>query len=905
MLVTAIAVAVRFLLDPVLADGLPFLTLFPAIAVASWYGGYGPALLASGTGYLAVRYLFIPPRGTLGYYDTAELVGLFGYLGASLIIVIFGEAMHRARRRAEANAREATQQRERLRTTLASIGDGVITTDVRGQVTMLNSMAQRLTGWPPEEAQGKALGEVFRIINEQTGEAAASPVDRVLREGVIVGLGNHTILVARDGSRLPIDDSAAPIRDSEGNITGVVLVFRDVTERRAAERALRDSEARKAAFLENALDAIITMDFEGKVLEFNPAAERIFGYSRGEAVGREMASLIIPPALRERHRRGLARYLATGEGPILDARIEMPGLRKDGTEFPVELTVTRILTPGLPIFTAHLRDITDRARRERRRSARLAVTQLLTRVDTLEEAAPGVLEGIGTNLGWEVGALWLVDPEQQILRCHTFWPAEGVSVPRFERITRERTFPPGVGLPGRIWTSRRPAWIPDVTRDGNFPRAPFAARDGLHGAFGFPIEHGGEVLGVMEFFSHEIREPDPDLLEMVATLGSQMGQLLERRRLDRRVTAQLREADRKKDEFLAILSHELRNPLAPLRHALELLRHNPQEADANRANLGVMERQLSQLVRLVDDLLDLSRITSGQMELRKEPVELAQVVRNAVETSRPLIQQAHHELSVSLPAQPVWLEGDPVRLAQVVANLLNNAARYTEPGGRISVRAVVQDSEAVVTVEDTGIGIPREKLPQIFDMFAQVGQPLERTRGGLGIGLTLVKRLVEMHGGRVEVASEGEHRGTRFTVRVPAPLSAREPVAAAEPARPGSPGHSRRILVVDDNRDSAMTLGALLAHQGHEVRTEFDGEAALAAAEAFRPEIVLLDIGLPKLNGYEICQRIRERPWSEDVTLIALTGWGQEADKARARVAGFHHHLVKPVDPGELEKLIE
>jgi len=903
--VAAAAVGARALLDPFLGDGVPFVTLFPAIAVATWYGGLGPGLMTTALSYGAVRYLFIPPRGSLGYEDAVTLAGLLGYLGGSIIIVLFGEAMHRARRRAEVSATEAARERERLRTTLTSIGDAVIATDERGSVTMLNSVAQRLTAWTAEEAEGRPLTDVFRIVDEQTGEAAASPLDRVLREGVTVGLGNHTALVAKDDSRVPIEDSAAPIRDGEGNLIGMVLVFRDVTERRATERALRESEARKAAFFESALDAVITMDSQGRVIEFNPAAERIFGYREAEAVGREMAEMIIPPALRERHRAGLARYLATGEGPILDARIEVPGLRSDGAEIPVELTVTRIPAPGPPVFTAHLRDITERTRRDRERSARLAVTQLLTRVDTLEEAAPTVLDAIGSHLGWEVGALWLVDPEQQLLRCQVFSSRAGVSLPSFEKITRERTFAPGVGLPGRIWSSHRPAWIPDVTRDANFPRASHAARDGLHSAFGFPIEHGGEVLGIMEFFSHEIREPDPDLLEMVATLGSLMGQLLERRRIERRVNEQLRESDRKKDEFLAILSHELRNPLAPLLHALELLRQAPRDTTHTEASLAVMERQLSQLVRLVDDLLDLSRITRGRLELRKELVELGAVVRNAVETSRPLIQKARHELTISLPDQPVWVHGDAVRLAQVLANLLNNAAKYSEPDGRIAVRAAREGGEAVITVEDTGMGIPFDKLPHIFDTFAKMGEPPERARGGLGVGLTLVKRLVEMHDGRVEAASDGPGRGSRSTVRLPAAAPADASVTVKEMPGRAAPRRSRRILVVDDNRDSASTLAAILDHQGHEVRTEFDGMGALATAETFGPDVILLDIGLPKLDGYEVCRRILRQPWSNDVTVIALTGWGQEADRARARAAGFHHHLVKPVDLKKLDELID
>jgi PAS domain S-box-containing protein len=364
--------------------------------------------------------------------------------------------------------------------------------------------------------------------------------------------------------------------------------------------------------------------------------------------------------------------------------------------------------------------------------------------------------------------------------------------------------------------------------------------------------------------------------------------------------AQLKEADRRKDEFLATLAHELRNPLAPLRNMLEVMRRGG-NGDLIEQVRPTLERQLGQLVRLVDDLMDVSRIARGKLELRKERVELASVIHQSAEVSRPLAESAGHELIVSLPREPIYLYADPARLAQVFGNLLTNACKYTEPGGRIWVAAARQGGDVVVSVKDTGVGIPPDKLGSVFEMFNQIDRSLERSQGGLGIGLTLVKRLVEMHGGSVEAHSKGTGRGSEFVVRLPVLLEeARPETPTAEPA----PAAARRILVVDDNRDAATSLALLLQLTGNEAQIAFDGLEAVEATAAFRPDVILLDIGLPKLNGYDACRRIREQPWGRGVMLVALTGWGQEEDRRQSKEAGFDHHMVKPVDLAALTALL-
>ncbi len=367
----------------------------------------------------------------------------------------------------------------------------------------------------------------------------------------------------------------------------------------------------------------------------------------------------------------------------------------------------------------------------------------------------------------------------------------------------------------------------------------------------------------------------------------------------------LRDADRSKNEFLATLAHELRNPLAPIRNAVAILHLQVPPAPEMQWALSVIERQMQQMTRLIDDLLDIARITCNRMELRTERIDLNEVLRSAVETSRPLIEACGQNLAIAMPSEPVALYGDSTRLAQVFSNLLNNAAKYSERGGQIWLHAERQGSDLVVSVRDTGIGIPAEMLPRIFEMFSQVDHSRDRSRGGLGIGLMLVKRLVEMHGGTITVASEGPGMGSEFIIRLPAALDHPVKPQRASPDCNLAPNPSSlRILIVDDNHDSAASLGILLRLTGNDVRTAHDGLEAVEVAASFHPEVALLDIGMPRMNGYDAARAIRKQPGGAQIVLIAVTGWGQEADRHRSLEAGFDHHLVKPVDPAALIQLL-
>ena len=367
----------------------------------------------------------------------------------------------------------------------------------------------------------------------------------------------------------------------------------------------------------------------------------------------------------------------------------------------------------------------------------------------------------------------------------------------------------------------------------------------------------------------------------------------------------VRTADRSKTEFLAILAHELRNPLAPIRNAVQILNREGALAAESQWALSAIERQVRQMARLIDDLVDVARITSNRLELRKEHGDLAAVLRAAIETSGTLLKAGGQKFTVVLPDAPIKLDADPVRLAQAVSNLLNNAAKYTERGGHIWLIAERDGEDAVVTVRDTGVGIPAAVLPHVFEMFTQGEQTRAPTLGGLGIGLTLVKRLVELHGGAVNADSAGQNMGSTFVIRLPAVVDG-APGVLGEPN--GSGGASSlpplRMLIVDDNRDAADSLAMLLRTAGNDIRTAYDGIEALQVASEFRPEVVLLDIGLPKLDGHEVAQRLRHEAWGRRVCLIAVTGWSDEADRARSRAAGFDHHLVKPLDTAHLAQLL-
>ncbi|HVF35422.1 MAG TPA: PAS domain S-box protein, partial [Candidatus Saccharimonadia bacterium] len=1116
----------------------------------------------------------------------------------------------------------------------------------------------------------------------------------------------HAVLSVAGEAERPIEIETI-VPEPGGDATMTIHILRAVGD---AERRAREAQSRTRAILDTVLDCVITIDHRGRVLEFNPAAERTFGFRRVEIIGQELASFIIPEELRERHRVGLARYLASGTGPVIGRRVELPALHADGTRLEVELAITRIALPGPPVFTAYLRDISLRARQDRHRNLRLSATHVLAQSKSAAAAVSGVLRAVCTALDWEIGYFWSVDRARDRLICRDGWSLPGSSPPTFERETHALVLARNEGLPGRCWASGESAWLLDLAHAPNFPRAAAAAADGLRAGFACPVA-SDSIIGVMEFFSHRLREPEPDLLETMTTVAGQLGQFIERaqaedalrasearfrglmeqapfsvqifapdgrtlqvnraweqlfgvrfeqiadynvledaqlvekgimpyvrrgfageatripaieydpnvtipgvsghedpkrwlgamiyplrdeagevreivlvhediserrraetalehasarleaaleagaiatwtwdvptnrlyadeslarlfgldadaadgglldrylaaihpedrdrvvgalerslasgadyaaeyriaapahperwviargrpeagadgralrmigvlvditerkhleqelgRRIEqlaeagrhkerllaslgeseekfrmladtipqlawmaqpdghifwynrrwhaytgstpeemqgwgwtsvhdpvvlpdvierwkrsidtgapfemvfplrgadgtfrpfltrveplrdrrgrliywfgtntdigeiKRMEDALRDADRRKDEFLATLAHELRNPLAPIRNALEILRLSGDSPKSVQHVRELMERQVHHLVRLVDDLLDVSRVMRGKIELRRERIGLASVVERAVETARPLLDAQSHALEVALPPEPLELDADPIRLSQVFANLLSNAAKYTDREGHVSLTAVGEGADIVVRVRDDGIGIAPEMLPQLFDLLVQADHAAMRSQGGLGIGLTLVKNLVEMHGGEVSAHSAGLGRGAEFVVRLPLARTIADSAGAnANDRGKRAASQPHRILVVDDNRDAAESLAELLRLQGSDVRVAHDGATAIDAAAEFAPDLVLLDLGMPGMDGYDVARTIRSDPRTAGAYIAALTGWGQPEDRRRTAEAGFDVHLVKPLEPESLDRVL-
>jgi two-component system cell cycle sensor histidine kinase/response regulator CckA len=530
-------------------------------------------------------------------------------------------------------------------------------------------------------------------------------------------------------------------------------------------------EAFNRAILDTALDCIITIDSSGCVREFNLAAERVFGFTREEAVGQELAELIVPPALRAKHRQGLAHYLKTGEGPVLGRRIEINAIRSDGSEILVELAITPFEIDGSPFFTAYLRDITERVRNERRRSAQYNVASLLAGSWSLAAAGAQILEAIASGGDWVYGAIWVYDENSHVLRCRTTWHSPSERLEQFAVVSRSMEFTKGRGLPGRVWASKKPTWVYDVTSDTNFPRAAAAKEVELHGGFAFPLWVEGSINGIIELFSHQTVQPDEDLLHMVEALGTQIGLFIERRRIEQELQREKENAEAAsaaKDRFLAMLSHELRTPLTPVLIWAGETAKQPEMSPDLREGLRMVCRNVELEARLIDDLLDLTRITRGKLKLQLGFADIHELLRHSMDIVASEIADRQVKTSVSLDAAHRQIKVDGPRLQQVFWNIFRNAYKFTPENGVVSVQSYNPSSNTVcIEISDTGPGIEPQFLGKIFDMFEQ----LEIKREGLGLGLAISKAIIEMHGGSISARSEGRGKGATFIIELPTVVS--------------------------------------------------------------------------------------------------------------------------------------
>jgi PAS domain S-box-containing protein len=830
----------RVILGHWLGSDLPYLTFYGAIMASAWYGGLRPGLLATALSAAITTSFFLIPRIEATGLRASHVMGILIFAGTGWLISAGADALRRTRE-------EYRLEAERLRTTLQSIGDGVIVTDAASRIVSLNAVAERLTGWASDAATGRPLDDIFRIVHEDTRQPVDNPARRALHDGVVVGLANHTILIARDGTEWPIDDSAAPVRTADGTVAGSVLVFRDVSDRRRTEQTLRASEEELSDFFEHASVGLHWIDADGRILRANKTELAMLGYAASEYIGHPVtefhADRPVVDDMLDRLARGEALRnfpvrLRCRDGSIRHALISSNARWERG-----RIAQSRCVTL----------DVTERRAADEIRGLLAAV------VESTEDAV--ITKSLdGHILSWNAGA-----------RAMLGYAAEEVVGRSVNLIIPDSRRDEELEILERVKEARRvePFETQRVARDGRIIDVSLSVS---------PIrsEHGS-IIGA-------------------SSIARDIGQ---RKALEQ----SLRDSDRRKDEFLAVLAHELRNPLAPIRSGVAALRLALPEDATLRHVGGIIERQVRLMSRLLDDLLDVSRITHNKLELRMEPLTLQAVIESALETSRPLVTAAGQTVAVTAPPAPVPIVADPMRLAQVFANLISNASKYSHAGATIRIGVALHARDVAVSVSDDGIGIASEALPTIFDVFSQASQARTRAQGGVGIGLSLVKGLVGLHGGRVSARSPGLDQGSTFEVRLPlAPAGAG--LAPLPDAPVATAPLGRRVVIADDNRDGADSLTMVVRAFGCEVRTAYDGTGAVHHVDAFRPHIVFLDLGMPGMDGLEAARRIRALPHGDALFLVALTGWGQERDRQLTSEAGFDAHVVKPADPDALRTLI-
>jgi PAS domain S-box-containing protein len=704
----------------------------------------------------------------------------------ALLVKHCAQALRRAERleSERASLEVSDRLRSSFETTLRSIGDAVIATDQSGHVTLMNHVAEELTGWPERDAKGQPLREVFRILNEHTRAVVESPVDRVLREGVVVGLANHTVVLHRNGQReTPIDDSGAPIRGPGGGLDGVVLVFRDVSSKKREEL--------QAAFLADASAAL------SESLDYRATLARVASMAVPKLADYCIVHLAAPDGSLERVALAHADPIKLAEAIALSERYPLDVWR--------EPSAPRAATSALSRWFAQISD------------------------DNLQAIAR--------------------DPEHlRALRGLSF--SSSISVPLLAR---------------------------------------------------------GQVLGMLALvWAQPDKRYDADDVVFAENVAQRCAMTVDNMRLyaaEQRARQSADLANRSKDEFLAIMGHELRNPLAPMVSAVHLMKLR--QSGNEDKELAVLERQLRHMLRLLEDLLDLSRVVRDRVELTRRVVEIREVVASAVEVAAPLIHERQQQLTLEVPETGLCVDVDSVRIAQVLGNLLTNAAKYTERGGQIRVHAALSgDTRVAVSVQDNGIGIEPDLMPRLFELFSQGKQSIDRQLGGLGIGLAIASRLVKEHGGTLTAHSDGPKRGSRFTVELPRATRPAErepaPSPALTPAR-----HKKRVLIVDDNEDSSELMALLIQKLGHDTCVALEGAQALALASEYQPEVVFLDIGLPGMNGFEVARRMRQIPGCETIPIVAVTGYARESDRQEAAAAGFSEHFAKPIAFDRLRSVLE
>jgi PAS domain S-box-containing protein len=843
-----VALGLRGLLDPLVDQRLPLATLFGAVAVAVWAAGYKPAIAAMIVGYVAGDYFFLEPRGHINVLSSAtDFIAACGYFLSTGVIIVLGEAMRRARTRAADTLTRLADREQRLESTLHSISDAFYTVDREWRYTYINAQAERYYGRPRQEMLG-------RVLWESRPQLVGSEFERRVRAAVESGTPAHFTYVSPMSHRW-LEVRASPTAE------GIAIFFLDVHERRTADENLRrtDLQLRHSEELLHLAERAVhagswTFDAATGIGKWSERCHELFGTDPRTFVPSFDAWLeLVHEADRASARATVTQALAEGSELDAEFRIKHP---VKGTRWLWELGRAEYENGRAVRMAGLVFDVTERREAER------VLRESEAHFHSMADNTPAIL--------------WVTDAHGLTAYLNTRW---------YEYTGRPAGQDTGLAWLGGVHEADR------EHAGAVFLRA-FERREPV--AIDYRLRrHDGEYRWVLD-----TGLPRYDEAGVFTGYVGCVIDVHERKQLEHA----LLEADRRKDEFLAILAHELRNPLAPIRNGVAMLKLAGGDEARRRQATELMERQVAQMTRLIDDLLDVSRIATGKVELRTRVAALADVVRQGVETARPYLERLGHQVSVTLPEAPVLVECDPLRLAQIVSNLLSNAGKFTDTGGTIALAVEDAGEVARIRVTDSGIGIPTDKLDTVFDIFVQLDATLERTHGGLGIGLTLVKSLVELHGGTVEAKSAGLGRGSEFIVSLP---------VAATGDRSHEVDHmpapiAHRFLVVDDNEDSAESLAMLLRALGSEVQTAFSGHDALELVPAHRPDVVLCDIGMPGMSGYEVARRLRQTPGVERTfMLIALTGFGTEDDRRRSFEAGFDAHLVKPIDLEKLQSTLD
>jgi len=805
---------------------------------------------------------------------------------------------------AYSNPRPVELRPELYQAILESSGEPIVILDPQGFYLKQNAAHVALLGYSDEDLKNQtaAIHTGDNIFTEAVSDLAVKGAFR-----------GEVVNTTKDGEPRYVEVTAFVMRDEAGQPLCYVGIKHDITERKRVEEASRRSEAELTDFFDNAAIGLHWVGPDGIVQRVNQAELDLLGYTLEEYVGHHIGEFHADRPVIE----DILTRLTAGE--VLrdyDARM----LCKDGNIKHVRINSSVYNDDGKFVHTrCFTRDITERKRTESRLALQYAVTQILSEAQDFRESVKNILETACQKLDWEVGVFWKLDREKSVLRAVETCPDPSPETPEFDRLTKTLELEKGVELPGRIWEDGKPVWINNFAEDPDLPRSAVAAREGLHGAFGFPILVGGDILGVIEFFSPDVREPDDELLQMVVGIGGQIGQFSERKRAEEKLAALLEseraarsdaeQANRLKDEFLATLSHELRTPLNAVIGWSRMLGSGRLDTESSKHALEVVERNAWAQKQIIEDILDVSRVITGKLQLNLSPVDLVTVVDAALDAVRPAMEAKEIKIETLIDSSLRMISGDADRLQQVVWNILSNAAKFTPVGGKIEISVNQVTGQVQIQVKDSGPGIDPVFLPHVFERFRQADGSTTRMHGGLGLGLAIVRHLVELHGGTIAVENREDRDGAIFTVRLPLPSGELRPETLANAAgvfkegRGESPSlEGLRILIVDDEPDALDLISVELAQHGAKVTGASNAQDALKALEDAEFDLLISDIGMPNTDGYELIRRIRgqEDGKYQRIPAVALTAYARVQDRMRAVMAGFNTHVAKPVEANEL-----